>query len=210
MPVTMGVAGGTGSGKTTVARAIAGAFLDRAAMIEQDSFYIDRSSMPFKNRKEVNYDNPDSIDIDLMIETLNKLKKSESVLIPQFEFNTKKKKKERILVKPVDVIVVEGILLFYYPGLRHLFDLKVLVQTDADIRLMRMIKRDVEERDRTINSVFSQYLKNIKPMYEMYVETSKQYADIILPEGGLNILGLETIISQLSKMLKYDIDRQLV
>lgn len=200
----VGIAGGTGSGKTTVARAVAGAFLDRAVMIEQDCYYIDRGSVPFRDRKDLNFDHPDSIDVPLMMETLIRLKNREPGKVPVYDFTTHTRKKEMIKVGPTDVIVVEGILLFHYPELRGMFDLKVFVQTDADIRLLRRIKRDLEERDRTLGSVFSQYLKSVKPMHEMYVEPSKLFADIIIPEGGFNVVGVETIISQVTKMIRYD------
>ncbi|MHB8158509.1 MAG: uridine kinase [Desulfocucumaceae bacterium] len=205
MPILIGIAGGTGSGKTTVARAVAGAFLDRALMIEQDCFYIDRSNVPFKERKDLNFDHPDSMDFKLMVETLSRLKNGAQGMIPQYDFTTHTRKKELIPLNPADVVVVEGILLFHYQELRDLFDLKVFVQTDADIRLMRRIKRDLEERGRTLGSVFSQYIKSVKQMHEMYVEPSRHYADVILPEGGFNVVGVETIISQVSKMLRYSI-----
>jgi len=204
LPIVVGIAGGTGSGKTTVARAVAGAFLDRAVMIEQDCYYIDRGAVPFRDRKDLNFDHPDSIDVPLMMETLIRLKNREPGKVPVYDFTTHTRKKEMIKVGPADVIVVEGILLFHYPELRGMFDFKVFVQTDADIRLLRRIKRDLEERDRTLGSVFSQYLKSVKPMHEMYVEPSKLYADIIIPEGGFNVVGVETIISQVTKMIRYD------
>jgi len=204
LPIVVGIAGGTGSGKTTVARAVAGAFLDRAVMIEQDCYYIDRGGVPFRDRKDLNFDHPDSIDVPLMMETLIRLKNREPGKVPVYDFTTHTRKKEMIKVGPADVIVVEGILLFHYPELRGMFDFKVFVQTDADIRLLRRIKRDLEERDRTLGSVFSQYLKSVKPMHEMYVEPSKLYADIIIPEGGFNVVGVETIISQVTKMIRYD------
>lgn len=206
MPIVIGIAGGTGSGKTTVARAVAGAFFDRAVMIEQDCFYKDRSDVPFKDRKDLNFDHPGSIDVGLMVETLVLLKGGGHSRVPQYDFTTHTRKKEEVRVGPADVIVAEGILLFHYPELRNILDLKVFVQTDADIRLMRRIKRDLEERGRTLGAVFSQYLKSVKPMHEKYVEPSKHYADIIIPEGGLNVVGVETIISQVSKMLRYDLN----
>lgn len=205
MPIAVGIAGGTGSGKTTVARAVAGAFLDRAVMIEQDCYYIDRGNVPFRDRKELNFDHPDSIDVELMIDTLTRLKNREQVKVPVYDFTTHTRRKEMMAAGPADVIVVEGILIFYYQELRKLFDLRVFVQTDSDIRLLRRIKRDLEERGRTLGAVFSQYLRSVKPMHEMYVEPSKHHADIIIPEGGFNVVGVETIISQVSKMLRYDI-----
>lgn len=204
LPIAVGIAGGTGSGKTTVARAVAGAFLDRAVMIEQDCFYTDRSNVPFRERKDLNFDHPDSIDAELIIDTLARLKNREQAKIPIYDFTNHTRRKEMITAGPSDVIVVEGILIFHYPQLRKLFDLKVFVQTDPDIRLLRRIKRDLEERGRTLGAVFSQYMRSVKPMHEMYVEPSKQYADIIIPEGGFNVVGVETIISQVTKMLRYD------
>jgi len=203
LPILIGIAGGTGSGKTTVARAVAGAFLDRAVLIEEDCFYIDRSKVPFRERKDLNFDHPGSIDVDLMIKTLLGLKNRERGNIPRYDFTTHTRKKETVPVGPAVVIVVEGILILHYPALREILDLKVFVQTDADIRLMRRVKRDLEERGRTLGAVFSQYIKSVKPMHEMYVEPSRQYADIIIPEGGFNLVGVETIISQVSKMLRY-------
>lgn len=204
MPIAVGIAGGTGSGKTTVARAVAGAFLDRAVMIEQDCFYMDRGNIPFMDRKDLNFDHPDSIDVRLMIDTLVRLKNREQAKIPIYDFTTHTRRKEMLTAGPSDIIVVEGILIFHYPELRKLFDLKVFVQTDSDIRLLRRIKRDLEERGRNLGAVFSQYLRSVKPMHEMYVEPSKHFADIIIPEGGFNVVGVEAIISQVSKMLRYD------
>lgn len=206
MSIVIGIAGGTGSGKTTVARAVAGAFLDRAIMIEQDCFYRDRGDVPFRERKDLNFDHPDSIDDALMLETLNRLKAGQQARIPQYDFTCHARKKETVKIGPADLIVVEGILIYHYPGIREIFDLKVFVQTDADIRLMRRIKRDLEERGRTLGAIFSQYLRSVKPMHEMYVEPSKLYADIIIPEGGFNVVGVETIISQVSRMLKYKLN----
>jgi uridine kinase len=203
LPILIGIAGGTGSGKTTVARAVAGAFLDRAVLVEEDCFYIDRSKVPFRERKDLNFDHPGSIDVDLMIKTLLSLKNKERGNIPRYDFTTHTRKKEMMPVGPAEVIVLEGILVLHYPALREILDLKVFVQTDADIRLMRRIKRDLEDRGRTLGAVFSQYIKSVKPMHEMYVEPSRQYADIIIPEGGFNLVGVETIISQVSKMLRY-------
>ncbi|MFZ5644618.1 MAG: uridine kinase [Bacillota bacterium] len=204
MPTIIGIAGGTGSGKTTVARAVAGAFLDRAIVIEQDCFYKDRSNVPFKERKDLNFDHPDAIDIELMVEALDKLRNGEPAMVPQYDFTNHTRKKMAFTVGPADLVVVEGILLFHYPELRIMFDLKVFVQTDADIRLMRRIRRDLEERGRTLSSVFSQYTKSVKPMHEKYVEPSKHYADIIIPEGGFNVIGVETIISQVAKMVRME------
>ncbi|MCL6610177.1 MAG: uridine kinase [Peptococcaceae bacterium] len=206
MPIIVGIAGGTGSGKTTVARAVAGAFLDRAVVIEQDCFYIDRGNVPFKDRKELNFDHPDSIDVGMMVEILTALKAGGRGRIPQYDFTTHTRKREKVPVGPADVIVVEGILILHYPELRNLFDLKVFVQTDSDIRLIRRIKRDLEERGRTLGAVFSQYIRSVKPMHEMYVEPSKHHADIIIPEGGFNVVGVETIISQVSRMLRHNLN----
>lgn len=205
MSIVVGIAGGTGSGKTTVSRAVAGAFLDRAVLVEQDCFYIDRNDIPLRDRKDINFDHPDSFDFVSMVECLRKLKAGGQARIPQYDFTAHVRKKETIPVGPADVIVVEGILLFYHPDLRDLLDLKVFVQTDADIRLMRRIKRDLEERGRTLGAIFSQYMKTVKPMHEKYVEPSRHYADIIIPEGGFNVVGVETIISQVSKMVRYNI-----
>lgn len=205
MPVLVGIAGGTGSGKTTVARAVAGAFLDRAVLIEQECFYLDRSNTAPEDRFKINYDHPDAIDLNLLLSTIKELKQGMPALIPQYDFTTHTRNKRTTKIGPSDIIVVEGIFVLYYPQLRELLDLKIFVQTDADVRFMRRIKRDMEEHGRPLELIFNQYRKSVKPMHERYVEPTKYYADIILPEGGFNVVGVETIISQVSKMLRYNL-----
>lgn len=204
MAIVLGIAGGTGSGKTTVARAIAGAFLDTSVMVEQDCFYLDRSHLEPEDRINVNFDHPEAIDLPLMMHCVMQLKNNKKTHLPVYDFTTHTRKKEKTITGPAKIVIVEGILIFHYPELRSLMDLKVFVQTDADVRLARRIKRDMDERGRTLNSVLKQYFKTVKPMHEKFVEPSKYHADIILPEGGLNLVGVETIIAQVARMLRYD------
>ncbi len=203
MAIVLGIAGGTGSGKTTVARAIAGAFLDNAVVVEQDCFYLDRSGMPQEERENVNYDHPDAIDLPLLMHCIIQLKNNKKTQIPIYDFNTHTRKKEKLVVGPAPIVILEGILIFHYPDLRNLMDLKVFVQTDSDVRLARRIKRDMDERGRSLGSVLKQYFRTVKPMHDKYVEPSKYHADIILPEGGFNLVGVETIIAQVARMLRY-------
>lgn len=204
MAIVLGIAGGTGSGKTTVARAIAGAFLDSSVMVEQDCFYLDSSHLDPDERNKVNFDHPDAIDLPLLMHCIMQLKNNKKTQLPVYDFTTHTRKKEKITVGPVRIIIVEGILIFHYPELRSLMDLKVFVQTDSDVRLARRIKRDMDERGRSLGSVLKQYFKTVKPMHEKYVEPSKYHSDIILPEGGFNLIGVETIIAQVARLLRYD------
>ena len=204
MSIVVGIAGGTGSGKTTVAKAVAGAFQERALLVEQDCFYLDRSHLAPSERDKVNYDHPESIDWVLLLDTISRLKAREHVVLPQYDFTNHTRKKTVSRVGPADIILLEGIFALFYPGLREMLDLKIFVQTDADVRLIRRVKRDMDEYGRTRDAIFSQYRKSVKPMHERYVEPTKYYADIIIPEGGFNLLGVETIISQVAKMLRYN------
>ena len=202
MALVVGISGGTGSGKTTVAKAVAGAFFNRSVLIEQELFYRDLGFLLPEERSQANFDHPDSLDLPLLLDVIRKLKAGDRVALPNYDFTTHTRKLKTTSVGPAEIVIVEGILLFHFPELLELFELKIFVLTDADVRLARRIRRDIEERGRTLNTILNQYFKTVKPMHEKYVEPSKYLADIILPEGGFNITGVETIMAQISRMLR--------
>lgn len=204
-PVVVGVAGGTGSGKTTVAREI----LRRAgtrqiSLIQHDAYYRDLSDLPLAQRVMQNFDHPDALDNDLLIVHLNQLKSGRAIEIPVYDFTTHTRTAETQRVEPRRVILVEGILLFADETLRQLMDVKIYVDTDADIRFIRRLQRDIAERGRTTDSVIRQYLATVRPMHQEFVEPSKRYADVIIPEGGFNEVALEMIASRIKVLLASD------
>ncbi|MGM0507714.1 MAG: uridine kinase [Fusobacteriota bacterium] len=199
--IFVGVAGGTGSGKTTVARNIVRNFNQEVTIIKQDSYYKDLSDLPFNERKEMNFDHPDAIDFKLLINHLKKLKKSIKIKKPKYNFKTHLRELEGEMVEPKKIIIVEGILIFAIPELMKLFDMKLFVDTDEDIRLLRRIGRDIDERDRTFESIKKQYLTTVKPMYLEFVEPSKRYADIIIPRGGKNKIAIKMVVAKLKSLL---------
>jgi uridine kinase len=196
MPFLLGVSGGTGSGKSTVARVLRDNFGDLCTVLPQDAYYRDQTHLPLAERAKMNYDHPDAFDTDLFLSHLNALRAGEAIDRPVYSFEIHTRLPETIRLEVAPIIMVEGILLFHEPRLREVFDLKVYVDTDADIRVIRRVLRDVNERGRTMESVFAQYLTTVKPMHEAFVEPSKRYADLILPEGGLNAKGMEAIIAR--------------
>lgn len=199
----IGVAGGTGSGKTTVANAIIDRVgRERIALVEHDSYYRDQSGKPLEVRARVNYDHPDSLETDLMIEHLKQLRMGRPVQVPVYDFASHTRKQETKRMDPRPVIMVEGILIFVDRALREMFDVKVFVDTDADIRMIRRLQRDMEERGRTFDSVITQYRESVRPMHLEFVEPSKRYADIILPEGGFNTVGLDLISARIQMLLE--------
>ncbi len=200
--MVVGIAGGTGSGKTT----LAGVLLDdigrdKIAYLPHDAYYRDQKNMPLEKRAKVNYDHPDSLETELLIEQINQLKEGQAVEMPVYDFTTHSRKEETVHVEPKPVILVEGILVFVEEELRRLFDVKIYVDTDADIRFIRRLRRDIEERGRTMNSVVDQYLRTVRPMHLEFVEKSKRYADVIVPEGGLNVVALDMVIARLQSLL---------
>ena len=198
----IGIAGGSGSGKTTVAREIIKAVGEgRVTYIQHDSYYKDRSNIPLEEREKINYDHPDALETSLLIEHLNRLLKGESVEIPIYDFITHTRKPVGNVVYPRDVIIVEGILIFVEKGLRELFDIKLYVDTDPDIRFIRRLKRDIEERGRTIDSVIKQYLNTVRPMHIEFVEPTKRFADVIIPQGGYNQVAINMVISTILQKL---------
>jgi uridine kinase len=201
-PVVIGVAGGTGSGKTTVAREILRrAGTDQISLIQHDAYYKDLSQLLPAQRAMQNFDHPDALDNDLLIAHLQELKASHTVDVPVYDFATHTRTAETLHVEPRRVILVEGILLFADSALRQLMDVKIYVDTDADIRFIRRLQRDIAERDRTMASVIRQYLATVRPMHQEFVEPSKRYADVIIPEGGFNEVALEMIAARIRALL---------
>ena len=198
----IGIAGGTGSGKTTLVKRITAAFNNEDVLVlNHDNYYKRHDELSYEERCQLNYDHPDSLETDLMVEHLKKLKKGEEIECPVYDFTVHNRSDETILIKPARVIIVEGILIFTDPWLREQMDMKVFVDTDADVRILRRFVRDVKERGRTIESVVSQYLNTVKPMHEQYVESSKRYADIIVPEGGENMVALTMLCDKINALL---------
>lgn len=201
-PVTIGVAGGTGSGKTTVSNQIlerVGA--ENIAYLPHDAYYRDLTEYSEEMRNRVNFDHPDSLDTPLLIQHIKDLRQRKSVEIPRYDFATHKRTAETDTVEPQPIILVEGILIFSDRDLRDLFDIKIYVDTDADIRFIRRLRRDISERGRTANSVIEQYLSTVRPMHLKFVEPSKRYADVIIPEGGFNWVAIDMITDRLRSML---------
>jgi uridine kinase len=198
----IGVAGGTGSGKTTVANAIhARLGADRIAVLSHDAYYRDFVDLPKDVLDRKNFDHPDSLETELLIRHLKALRKGAAVEVPVYDFRVHRRAHETRRVEPRKVILVDGILLFAEPELRPLFDVKVYVDTDADIRLIRRIKRDISERGRSLDSVVEQYETTVRPMHLEFVEPSKRWADLIVPEGGENTVALDFLFARLEQLL---------
>lgn len=199
VPKIVGIAGGTGSGKTTLARKIREGLGEASNLIQFDWYYRDLSYLPLKDREEVNFDHPSSLESELLVEHLKKLKNGEAVDVPMYDFKTHFRTSETVHIEPLPVIVVEGILLFCFEPLREMLDIKIFVDTDSDIRAFRRIRRDMRERGRTFDSIRKQYYKTVRPMHLEFVEPSKRYADVIIPEGGSNLIALDLIIERLKQ-----------
>ena len=201
-PFVIGVAGGTCSGKTTVAERLVESIGDEhLALIRQDAYYIDRSHQPFEDRAAANYDHPDAFDWDLMARQLGRLLAGETVPVPVYDYADHNRSPDVQWVGPAPIIVFEGILALFDPTLRDLFDLKIYVDTDADIRLTRRLQRDVTQRGRTYESILKQYLTTVRPSHEQFIEPSKRHADVIFPEGGLNDAALDVLVSRVRQLL---------
>lgn len=201
-PVVVGVAGGTGSGKTTVARAI----LERAgtsqiSLIQHDAYYKDLGDLPFAQRAMQNFDHPDALDNELLISHLKELKSGRPIEMPVYDFTTHTRTMQTHRVKPYRVVMLEGILIFADEALRTLMDVKIFVDTDADIRFIRRLQRDIAERGRTMESVIHQYLATVRPMHQQFVEPSMRSADIIIPEGGFNEVAMDMIAARIKALL---------
>ncbi len=199
--LVVGIAGGTGSGKTTVAHKLAAAMPPgRCVTIEHDAYYRDQAHLSLEERTKINYDHPASLESDLLAFQLSELRAGRAVDVPIYDFATHTRRTERRRVSPARVIIVEGILVFTEPALREQMDIKIFVDTDADIRLIRRIRRDLEQRGRSFQSVRDQYYQTVRPMHLEHVEPSKRWADLIVPEGGDNKVALDVLLGQLWRM----------
>ena len=202
MSFIIGIAGGTGSGKTTVVRKVIETLpKDEVAIIPQDSYYRDNGHLPLEERQEINFDHPRSLEFKLLIDHIKKLKEGKEIQQPIYSYLTCTRSKETILVKPKKVIIVEGILILQNAQLRNLMDIKVYVDADNDDRLMRVIQRDLVERGRSVNKVLERYEKTVKPMHLQFIEPTKRYADVIIPQGGDNQVGIDLLSSIIEKKL---------
>ena len=201
-PLLIGISGGTGSGKTTVANVIlqrVGA--EAIAFVPHDAYYKDLKDLPLTQREAVNFDHPDSLDTPLLIEHLRQLRRWQTVHIPVYDFKTHTRTERTLRVDPKPVILVEGILIFAEPALREIFDVKIFVDTPADVRFIRRLKRDMVERGRSVDSVIRQYETTVRPMHLEFVEPSKRYADVIIPEGGLNTVAMDMLVARIETLL---------
>ena len=202
-PLVIGVAGGSGSGKTTVADMVLKRVgKHRIAYLPHDAYYRELTNLPPNQRAEVNFDHPDSLESGLMRDQILALKEWKPIEMPVYDFTTHSRTTQTIHVEPRRVILVEGILIFADQYLRPLFDVKIFVDTDSDIRFIRRLQRDISERGRTTDSVINQYLKTVRPMHMEFVEPSKRYADIIIPEGGLNKVAMDMVIARIEALLR--------
>lgn len=200
--IIIGIAGGTGSGKTTLTERLRDHFgQNEVSVINHDSYYKRHDELPYDERCKLNYDHPDSFDTELMVQHLQALRRGEAVEVPVYNYAIHNRSDQTITVRPAPVIIVEGILIFASPELCELMDLKVFVDTDADVRILRRIVRDVKARGRTLDSVVTQYLTTVKPMHEQFVEPSKRKADLVVPEGGRNEVALDMLIKWVSNHL---------
>lgn len=200
--LTIGVAGGTGSGKTTLVDRICQRFGGDVCVVRHDNYYRRHDELTYEQRCELNYDHPDAFETDLMIEHLQQLKAGRAVQCPVYDFAAYNRTNRSVMLQPQRVIIVEGILIFSDPALRKLMDIKIFVDTDADVRILRRVMRDVEERGRSVRSVVEQYLATVKPMHELFVEPSKRAADVIILEGAFNEVALDLIMKKIEAHLK--------
>ena len=206
-PVVIGVAGGSGSGKTSVTKAIYDSFKDHSILIiEQDYYYKDQSHLPFEERLKTNYDHPFAFDNDLLIEHIHQLLAYKPIEKPVYDYSLHTRSKEIIPVEPKDVIILEGIFVLEDERLRDLMDIKLFVDTDADFRIIRRIQRDIKERGRTVDSVIEQYVNVVRPMHNQFIEPTKRYADIIIPEGGQNHVAIDLMVTKIKTILEQKVN----
>ncbi|MDD7363835.1 MAG: uridine kinase [Peptoniphilus sp.] len=201
-PILIGICGGSGSGKSTVTKQLYKNTGDaRCAVIRQDNYYKDQSHLSFEDRQKTNYDHPLAFDNDLFIEHLHALKEGRSIDMPEYDFSVHNRKAETVHLEPKEVILIEGILLFSEPRILDLLDMRIFVDTDSDVRILRRIKRDMRERGRSLDSVIEQYMETVRPAHLLFVEPSKRYADIIVPEGGYNKVAVDLIQTKVDQIL---------
>ena len=204
--LVIGIAGGTGSGKTTLMENLIKTFSGDVTLLSHDNYYKRHDDLTYEQRCQLNYDEPDALETDLMARHLDQLRRGEAIDCPVYDFTQHNRSSETVRIEPRRVIIVEGILIFENRQLRDLMDVRIFVDTDADVRLCRRILRDVRERGRSLESVLSQYQTTVKPMHEMYVEPSKKYANIIVPEGGRNLVALDMITGRIRRHLEETCD----
>lgn len=195
--IIIGIAGGTGSGKTTLTHRLKETFGADVSVVYHDNYYKAHPNMTYEERAALNYDHPDSFETDRMVHDLQTLRSGHSILCPVYDYTIHDRSPETIEIVPTKVVIVEGILIFENPALRDLMDIKIFVDTDADVRILRRILRDVKERERSLDSVIEQYLTTVKPMHEQFVQPSRQYADIVVLEGGHNLVALDMIVQRI-------------
>ena len=205
-PIVIGIAGGSGSGKTTIAHEVARLINDDDHIITltQDSYYKDNTGIPMSERKKINYDHPDAFDMPLLVAQINQLMHRKAVEMPVYDFTEHTRSSKTIHVEPADIIILEGILVLADENLRNLMEIKVYVDTDDDIRFIRRLERDLKERGRSLDSVIDQYLATVKPMYHQFIEPTKRYADIIVPEGGENNVAIDMLTTKMRSVLAND------
>ena len=196
--ITIGIAGGTGSGKTTITRRLLQRFPESVSVVYHDNYYKAHDDMTYEQRSHLNYDCPDAFDTELLLRDLAALRRGEEIRCPVYDYTVHNRSDKIVLVKPAPVVIVEGILIFEDKRICDLLDIKIFVDTDADVRILRRIVRDVRDRGRSLESVVDQYLTTVKPMHEMYVEPSKRNADIIVPEGGHNLVAMDMLIERIN------------
>jgi uridine kinase len=202
-PLVIGIAGGSGSGKTTVAQEILNRVgPERIAYLQQDSYYKDLTGLPSTQHAEINFDHPNAVETELLVQHIASLRNLQPVAVPIYDFATDRRTAETFTVEPRGVILVEGILIFVDPDLRKMFDVKIFVDTDSDLRFIRRLYRDITERGRTTESVIKQYQATVRPMHLEFVEPSKRYADVIIPEGGHNVAALDMVVARIESLLK--------
>lgn len=201
--IVIGIAGGTGSGKTTITQKLVERFGNQVTVVYHDNYYKEHHSLSYEERTRLNYDHPDAFENSRFVEDLKALKSGKTIFCPIYDYTIHDRSPETLEIHPARVILVEGILIFYSEELRRLMDIKLFVDADADERILRRILRDVKERGRSLDSVVSQYLTTVKPMHEAFVEPSKRYADVIIPQGGHNLVAVDMVINRVQAYLNH-------